>query len=48
MVQLAVAIAASLALAVSFSAWADFTGKVVSFPAVQFLLGKTKLGSTIR
>ena len=29
MVQLAVAIAASLALAVSFSAWADFTGKVV-------------------
>ena len=29
MVQLAVAIAASLALAVSFSTWADFTGKVV-------------------
>ena len=29
MVQLALVIAASLALAVSFSAWADFTGKVV-------------------
>ena len=29
MVQLAVAIAASLALTVSFSTWADFTGKVV-------------------